>query len=53
MHGLTRGSEELDKVEILWHWRETSQLTENTNVNLSRANLILLYKRSEVKEITP
>jgi len=46
MHGLMRGFEELDKVEILWHWRETSQLTENTNVNLSPANLILLYKLS-------
>ena len=46
MHGLMRGSEELDRGETLWHWRDTSQLTENTNVNLSRANLTLLYRRN-------
>jgi len=42
-YGLTRGSGDLFMVEIMWHWRETSQQTEKTNLNLTVRNLTLLY----------
>ena len=42
-HGLMRGSDLDDMVEILWHWWETNQKTEKTNLNLNLVYLTLLY----------
>jgi hypothetical protein len=39
-----RGSGDSFTVEIVWHWRETSQQTEKTNLNLTLMSLTLLYR---------
>jgi len=45
MYGLTRGSGDSFMVEIVWHRRETSRITEKTNLNLTMMSLTLLYRK--------